>query len=132
MPSLDKLQTSHDEIECYCMILGAYSETSRCPTSPSLTVDSAHKLAQDLEIPLQALNEDTSIRAGIPATLDLGNALLGKQIVCGKGDAVRREFPRAFDQPYDAEAHDEFVDRVGTCSVLLLLLVGLGHLWWKR
>ena len=132
MPRIDKLQDIHDQIGCYCLVLGAYPEVSRCPTLPVLTIDSARELAQQLEIPLQALDQETSAKISISATLDLSNAPLGKQIVCGKGNAVRRDFPRVFDQPYDPEAHDKFVDRVGTSSVILLLFVVLGHMLWKR
>ncbi|KAK7188539.1 hypothetical protein DPSP01_005505 [Paraphaeosphaeria sporulosa] len=132
MPRLDRLSNIQDDVECYCLDLRVYPEVSQCPSSPILTVESAQNLAQQLDIPLQALDHEASARSGIQTILGSGNALSKKQIVCGKGDAVQREFPSAFEQPHDPEAHEKFVDRVGSSSILLLLLVVLGNIVWKR
>ncbi|KAL5413055.1 hypothetical protein PMIN06_000828 [Paraphaeosphaeria minitans] len=131
MSHVDRSGDTQDDIECYCLDLYTYSEGSQCPSSPILTIESARNLAKQLEIPLQALDDEASARIGIQVPLESGNTLSTTQIVCGKGDAVQREFPGAFEQPHDPKAHEKFVNRVGSSSVLLLLLGVIGHILWK-
>lgn len=132
MPYIDNPRNIQHDFKCYCLDLHAYPKVSRCPSSPVLTIDSAQDLAKQLKLPLQALDDETSARTGFPTTFKSGNALSQKQIVCGKGEAVQREFPSAFKQPRDQHDHDKFIDRVGSSSVFFLLLLIVGYIVWKR